>query len=641
MKKVLFVLAVIMLVSSAVTAQYIPFTNTTKIFDLDTGSVMRVIKVPLPQAGYKNFYVQRSGVYIAPYTYDLRYGNVLRYIYSANGFTDSAHYRRFHSSWSFDFTYGYSLGYVLDFAFSAQDTNLFLYGYRGANWEPSEITAATYNNGLTATNAYNGGFMSFSGGVAIDPVNDSIMYMAYNSGSVGGNVHKSTNRGSNWFTLDTIPQSLGSTSRLFVNKFNRSTVFLSVYSYLYRSTTGGSDFQQIKTGLADVRMLFDASDNTIYMSSNSAPGFLKSTDNGTTWTTLLNKPTGDFEFDPLNGNIVYAGCTDGLYKSINKGSTWTLYNNSFMPDVNVKGVVKNPNSGDTLFVTTNKALYKVYGPSVVDTNLTAYFPLTVGNVYVYESSSIYPPFYSRQKVRITKDTVVSGKRFYYFNNPLPGFWNYGNWYRMDGVTGVVTGIANNYSCNYLVNERYVDSLGSRKSDSLKKCGSILRSLCVDTLSLSIFGIPSKQKAFLEDGLVIVTRQYSKYFGITRVDSWEITGNTVYLVGCKINGVTYGDTLLTGIENISAEVPGSYSLGQNYPNPFNSTSNLKFEIVNTGDVKMVVYDIMGREVQTLVNERLNAGTYEVKFDGSSLNSGVYFYKMVTERYTETKKMLLIK
>jgi hypothetical protein len=63
--------------------------------------------------------------------------------------------------------------------------------------------------------------------------------------------------------------------------------------------------------------------------------------------------------------------------------------------------------------------------------------------------------------------------------------------------------------------------------------------------------------------------------------------------------------------------------------------------NAGDVKIVVYDVQGREVQTLVNERLNAGTYEVKFDGSMLNSGVYFYRLVTNGFTETKKMLMIK
>jgi len=97
----------------------------------------------------------------------------------------------------------------------------------------------------------------------------------------------------------------------------------------------------------------------------------------------------------------------------------------------------------------------------------------------------------------------------------------------------------------------------------------------------------------------------------------------------------------GIQNISTETPSKYSLSQNYPNPFNPTTNIKFSIINSGDVKLVVYDIQGREVQTLVNERLNAGTYEVKFDGSMLTSGVYFYKMVSEGFTETKRMILIK
>ena len=99
--------------------------------------------------------------------------------------------------------------------------------------------------------------------------------------------------------------------------------------------------------------------------------------------------------------------------------------------------------------------------------------------------------------------------------------------------------------------------------------------------------------------------------------------------------------LSAIQNISTETPSKYSLSQNYPNPFNPTTNIKFSIVNTGDVKLVVYDIQGREVQTLVNESLKPGTYEAAFDGSALNSGVYFYKLITNTFSETKKMLLIK
>jgi len=99
--------------------------------------------------------------------------------------------------------------------------------------------------------------------------------------------------------------------------------------------------------------------------------------------------------------------------------------------------------------------------------------------------------------------------------------------------------------------------------------------------------------------------------------------------------------LVGIQNISTEIPSSFSLSQNYPNPFNPMTNVKFSIINAGNVRIIVYDVQGREVQTLVNERLNVGTYEVRFDGSMLNSGVYFYKLIAGDFTETKRMILIK
>lgn len=97
----------------------------------------------------------------------------------------------------------------------------------------------------------------------------------------------------------------------------------------------------------------------------------------------------------------------------------------------------------------------------------------------------------------------------------------------------------------------------------------------------------------------------------------------------------------GIQNISTEIPSAFSLKQNYPNPFNPSTNVKFSIVNAGDIKIVVYDARGREVQTLVNERLQAGTYDVAFDGSRLNSGVYFYKLSVNGYSQTRRMVMTK
>ena len=104
--------------------------------------------------------------------------------------------------------------------------------------------------------------------------------------------------------------------------------------------------------------------------------------------------------------------------------------------------------------------------------------------------------------------------------------------------------------------------------------------------------------------------------------------------------------LTGITFDPEVTPSKYSLSQNYPNPFNPVTKIKFSVplVNGEINRMVqlkIYDIMGREVQTLVNESLQPGTYEVTFNGLNLNSGVYFYRITSENFSETKSMLLIK
>ena len=81
--------------------------------------------------------------------------------------------------------------------------------------------------------------------------------------------------------------------------------------------------------------------------------------------------------------------------------------------------------------------------------------------------------------------------------------------------------------------------------------------------------------------------------------------------------------------------------QNYPNPFNPVTKIKFEIPSGELVKLVIFDILGREIKTLVNSRMNPGIYEYEFDASRLSSGVYFYKMQAGEFNDVKKMLLIK
>jgi hypothetical protein len=111
-------------------------------------------------------------------------------------------------------------------------------------------------------------------------------------------------------------------------------------------------------------------------------------------------------------------------------------------------------------------------------------------------------------------------------------------------------------------------------------------------------------------------------------------------------ITFLDTALvvTSVEarpDPLAGIPGSFELHQNFPNPFNPTTKIRFDVPEASHVRLVIYNALGQEVETLVDERLTPNTYEADFDASHLSSGLYFYKLVTDGFAKTKKMLLLK
>jgi hypothetical protein len=114
----------------------------------------------------------------------------------------------------------------------------------------------------------------------------------------------------------------------------------------------------------------------------------------------------------------------------------------------------------------------------------------------------------------------------------------------------------------------------------------------------------------------------------------------------IDDVQYGFT--TPVEENISEFPTAFSLGQNYPNPFNPSTTIKYSIsseaLNASSLQLVslkIYDIIGREVSTLVNESQKSGNYEVSFNAKDLTSGVYFYTLRAGSFYESKKMILLK
>jgi hypothetical protein len=106
------------------------------------------------------------------------------------------------------------------------------------------------------------------------------------------------------------------------------------------------------------------------------------------------------------------------------------------------------------------------------------------------------------------------------------------------------------------------------------------------------------------------------------------------------GTTESDNPGNGQE-VTNIIPKEYALLQNYPNPFNPETSIKFDIPNAGNVKLSIFDITGKEVNVLVNENLNAGTYSFKWNGAQFASGIYFYRVSAGSFIQTRKMVLIK
>lgn len=129
----------------------------------------------------------------------------------------------------------------------------------------------------------------------------------------------------------------------------------------------------------------------------------------------------------------------------------------------------------------------------------------------------------------------------------------------------------------------------------------------------------------------------------RAIDFSVTGDTAY-VGCFNHGkaaIQMFTRGLTGVEPVNSLIPTGYVLSQNYPNPFNPSTEIQFSIPKAGLSTLKVYDVLGKEVATLVNEYLNPGTFKTTLDGSRLSSGTYVYRLTSGGSSITKKMLLMK
>lgn len=202
------------------------------------------------------------------------------------------------------------------------------------------------------------------------------------------------------------------------------------------------------------------------------------------------------------------------------------------------------------------------------------------------------------------------------NNDPPGKQQFFNWMTIDQSTGYL----------YIVfyDERNTSTMATnvylaRSTDG----GETFQNVRINTSTITLYPY-----YFIGD-----------YINISAVNGhirpiWTGTQNTIYTA---IIDTFYS----SGINKTGEQIPAAFKLNQNYPNPFNAKTKIKFDLKNSEDIELSVYDISGKLVSTLIREYMKAGSYEINFNAENISSGIYFYKISAGQFSDVKRMILIK
>ncbi|MCI0472523.1 MAG: T9SS type A sorting domain-containing protein [Ignavibacteria bacterium] len=393
--------------------------------------------------------------------------------------------------------------------------------------------------------------------------------------------------------------------------------------------------------------------------SGGAARVYLSTNGGTSWT-LRNgglpavNSYGMFAFD---ANTAFVGNTNGsLYKTTNGGVNWT----------NVLTVAGSFTNGVHMFNTN----YGIYFGDPTGSGQPYQFRITTNGGNNWNLSPSAPIASSEWGVINAWDATDSSHVWGGSANTIPNATNakvyrtstgfYGTW-----SFATVPGTGGSTGCYYQA-VAFVDNLngmvGSSGGDIKKTTdGGASWTTVPPPSGIGLFAVISMNSVKSASTIRMATiGDSSQIFRTTNLGTTWVKeycplqaalGQIQHIqflsptlgyaaLGGTLGGlIRYGNP--SGISNEGGNVPESFSLSQNYPNPFNPTTTIKFAIPKSGNVTLAVYNSLGKEVETLVNEFMNAGTYEVSYDASKLTSGIYFYKIITNGFAETKRMMLVK
>lgn len=276
-------------------------------------------------------------------------------------------------------------------------------------------------------------------------------------------------------------------------------------------------------------------------------------------------------------------------------------------------------------------------------------PLEIGNLWNYRNGYLQPEI----KQSIIDTMIIDGNKYYLKKYQYSSGYSQAYEYlrlREDGyyVSHVLDSnltAFNNEDYLYYKKNANVGDVWYQEDER----GVIWYHIVIDTIQVSSFWgsfLPVKIVEITDSSLTRYWEYWSEEFGLVQQQNADIgSGGWSLLWGCYINGQQYGDTVLVSVDDENPHLPVDFKLHQNYPNPFNSATILPFEISRTSFVTIVVYDVLGNEIELLLNETKSPGKYQVTFDVNSFNrtlsTGVYFYKIFLDQKQQTRKMIYLK
>ncbi|HEY3250333.1 MAG TPA: T9SS type A sorting domain-containing protein [Ignavibacteria bacterium] len=397
-----------------------------------------------------------------------------------------------------------------------------------------------------------------------------------------------------WSKINSFPNTL-----VHDIMINGSTIYVASVSGVRKSTDNGATWQAVNNGLNTIEALscnqIIAHDNFLYLATRD--GIYRTTDNGSNWIkksngiavgggSLYAECMSIFEFTSSE-SALFTGAWTGIYRSNNQGETWAL--------TNITGSELRPR----YFLSYNGMLFAAResinppGSYKSSNNGFVWVPFSINSSYLPAIT-----FYN------------DGPRLY--AGTIDGVWMSTN-----------TGLSWIEKNNGLTQDPYSSSI-------IRVNGVLVTSLK--------FGGSGMFKSFNDGDTWIDFRQGLPFLPeINKI----IQFNDKILAGASDGLYQRNVSELTGITQISNEVPGEFKLYQNYPNPFNPVTNFRFQIAHSGFVKIMVYDAEGKEISAIVNQEMKPGVYEVQWKGMDFPSGVYFYRLETGDYKQTKKMMFVK